>query len=212
MGRKWFFENLQSILLLVAIIFLIKFKKNLNKKKKLINIFIIFHIIGLIYYFGEEISWGQHFFNWTSPDFFKVYNNQNETNIHNISNIFDQLPRTLILLWCGLSIPIILLFNNFLKIDKNILELICPNKNLLYVSFILLIFVLPDFFIDKLDLHPGASGIINPFINSAYFYDIISLNFIRLSELHELIFSFYFFYYSFLSLRNLDKNNDKLKY
>ena len=129
MGRKWFFENLQSILLLVAIIFLIKFKKNLNKKKKLINIFIIFHIIGLIYYFGEEISWGQHFFNWTSPDFFKVYNNQNETNIHNISNIFDQLPRTLILLWCGLSIPIILLFNNFLKIDKNILELICPNKN-----------------------------------------------------------------------------------
>ena len=31
----------------------------------------------------------------------------------------------------------------------------------------------------------------------AKFYDLITFNFIRLSELHELIFAFYFFIYSY---------------
>ena len=39
-------------------------------------------------------------------------------NIHNISNIFDQLPRTLVLIWCALSIPILLIVNKFIQIKK----------------------------------------------------------------------------------------------
>ena len=205
--EKGFVESLQSIFLFSAIIILIKFLKNLKKKIRLINLFIQLHIIGLIYFFGEEISWGQHYFNWLTPDFFKIYNNQNETNIHNISNIFDQLPRTLTLIWCGLSVPIILILNNFLKINKNIYFLICPNKKLIFLSITLLFFVLPDLIIDKFNLHPERSNIIEPFFNSAYFYDIISFNFIRLSEMHELIFSFYFFYYSYLILKNLNQKS-----
>lgn len=33
---------------------------------------------------GEEVSWGQRFFNRESPDFFKAYNSQKETNLHNL--------------------------------------------------------------------------------------------------------------------------------
>ena len=198
-------ENLQSIFLFFAVILLFGFKKKIKNENTFINFFIILKIFALIYYLGEEISWGQHFLNWQTPEFFKIYNNQNETNIHNISNVFDQLPRTLVLLWCGLSVPLILILRNFLEIGDKKFVLVCPNIKLLYVSLILLLFVLPDFIIDKLDLHPGASDKIITFLNSSYFYDLISFNFIRLSELHELIFSFYFFFYAYLINKYFEK-------
>ena len=195
-------ENFQSFFLLASIILLLKINKSQSKENKIANLFFTLHIIGLIYYLGEEISWGQHFFNWGSPEFFNKYNHQNEINLHNISNLFDQLPRSLVLIWCGLSVPIMLLLNIFYKFDRKIFSLIYPGKKLIFVSVILLAFVLPDLIIDKFNLHPGPSPIIKPFFNSAYFYDIISFNFLRLSELHELIFSFYFFYYAYLVNKN----------
>ena len=36
--------------------------------------------------FGEEVSWGQNFFDWQSPGIFRDYNFQSETNIHNFFN------------------------------------------------------------------------------------------------------------------------------
>ena len=39
--------------------------------------------------FFEEISWGQHIFRWQTPSFFSNLNHQNETNIHNISSLFN---------------------------------------------------------------------------------------------------------------------------
>ena len=199
-------ENSQLLFLAISIFFLIKTKSKLNNKKSIINFFFLIQIIGLIYYLGEEISWGQHFFNWSSPEFFVSYNNQMETNIHNISNIFDQLPRTIVLLWCGLSVPIVLLLTKIdIKIDKKIFDVVCPSKKLLYISLILLFFTVPDLILDKLNWYPESSTIIKPFLNSSYFYQLISFNFIRLSELHELIFSFYFFYYSYCISKNRNK-------
>jgi hypothetical protein len=42
-------------------------------------------LFGLAFLFGagEEISWGQRLFNVESPEFFKQYNAQGETNLHN---------------------------------------------------------------------------------------------------------------------------------
>ena len=45
-------------------------------------------------------------------------------------------------------------------------------------------------------MHPGHVDEFGKEIPGNIFYDIITFNFIRLSELHELIFSFYFLYYS----------------
>jgi len=196
-----FVENLQSLFLFFSIIYLIKSRAKF-KDIKLINFFLVIKIIGLFYYFGEEISWGQHFFNWISPDWFILHNNQNETNIHNISNIFDQLPRTLVLIWCALSVPLILFINKISLIDKNIFKIFCPNKKLIFISLLLLFFVLPDLVIDKFDLHLGWIDEIGTPIENAYFYDMISFNFLKLSELHEFIFASYFLFYSWSFNRN----------
>ena len=85
-------EILQNILLIYAIYYFYKFFKkiNLTNESNIFSILICFYFIGLVYYFFEEISWGQHFLFWDTPQFFLNYNNQNETNIHNISNLFNE--------------------------------------------------------------------------------------------------------------------------
>mgnify|MGYP004003521081 FL=1 len=55
--------------------------------------------LACVYFAGEEISWGQWFFQWNTPEDFAQINDQNETNLHNISSWFDQKPRALVELW-----------------------------------------------------------------------------------------------------------------
>ena len=55
--------------------------------------------LGCFYFAGEELSWGQHFFGWGTPEYLEQINDQEETNIHNISSWFDQKPRLLLELW-----------------------------------------------------------------------------------------------------------------
>lgn len=46
---------------------------------------------------GEEISWGQHFFGWKTPEWLGAINKQNETNVHNIADrVLDQKPRAIV--------------------------------------------------------------------------------------------------------------------
>lgn len=54
---------------------------------------------GAFYMAGEEVSWGQWFFMWDTPDAFMQINDQHETNLHNTSSWMDQKPRLLLELW-----------------------------------------------------------------------------------------------------------------
>lgn len=49
-----------------------------------------------LYVAGEEISWGQHIFGWLTPESWGLYNDQNETNLHNVTAWLDQKPRHLL--------------------------------------------------------------------------------------------------------------------
>ncbi len=69
-------ELLQVFFLLFSIIFfiyIINFFKYL-KIKLLFRVLIYLYFLGLIYFFLEEISWGQHFFGWRSGAFFNEFN------------------------------------------------------------------------------------------------------------------------------------------
>ena len=58
--------------------------------------------LACIYFAGEEISWGQWLFHWQSPDWFVSNNEQQETNLHNMSSWLNQKPRALVELWITL--------------------------------------------------------------------------------------------------------------
>ena len=185
-------EILQNFFLLISIFYIFRFinYRKLNNRGIFSNILIILYFIGLIYYFFEEISWGQHIFFWNSPEFFLKFNNQQETNFHNISNLFNELPRTLLIIWCSFSF----LTFYFLDKDKKFLNLkyfIFPHKNLKRISLLLLFFVMPDLIVDKFNLHPGYPI---DWIVKIRFYeviDFITFNYVRLSELQELIIDYY---------------------
>ena len=101
-------EIFQSLLLFFTIIINIKIIRLIKKRKsyKFFIYLLYLYLVCIFYFFLEEISWGQHLFKWESNNFFLTHNNQGETNIHNISNLFDQLPRSLLVLWCGFSLII----------------------------------------------------------------------------------------------------------
>lgn len=52
--------------------------------------------LSCFYVMGEEISWGQHFLNWDTPEYWRNVNDQHETNLHNTSSWLDQKPRLLL--------------------------------------------------------------------------------------------------------------------
>jgi len=181
-------ESFQILFLFIAIIYFLKiliFK--IREKNNLFYFILFFYFTCLLYYFFEEISWGQHFFGWRSPNFFIEHNNQNETNFHNISNLLDQLPRSLLSVWCSLSFVIIVFFRKF-NSNENYHIFILPTKKLKYISFLLLIFILPDLILD-LFIQPDYKTTLK--INFTDIVIFFSFNFIRLSEYQELLFTFY---------------------
>jgi len=186
-------EIIQVLFLFFTIIVLLDIVKSIRKKnsdKKFCYILYLY-LLCVLYFFFEEISWGQHIFKWESNSFFLTNNNQGETNIHNISNLFDQLPRGFLLIWCAFPF-IIQKFIKLINLNEIYSKFIFPQKELKYLSFIVILFFLPDFIIDKTNLHPGH-GIDTIGINKSDIYDFISFQYIRLSEYQELIFTYYLF-------------------
>jgi hypothetical protein len=74
-----------------------------------IRIWMLLTTLGCVYFAGEELSWGQHIFGWGTPAYFEAVNDQEETNLHNISSWFDQKPRMLLEIWVlvgGVILPL----------------------------------------------------------------------------------------------------------
>jgi len=68
------------------------------------------HVLACVYFAGEELSWGQHVFGWSTPDGIAALNDQGETNLHNMSSWLDQKPRLLLELWVligGIVVPLV---------------------------------------------------------------------------------------------------------
>lgn len=66
--------------------------------------------LSCFYVAGEEISWGQHFLKWSTPEYWAHINDQGETNLHNTSSWLDQKPRLVLLIGVvtgGLVFPLL---------------------------------------------------------------------------------------------------------
>ena len=90
------------------------------------------YLMGCIYFLGEEISWGQHFFGWGTPDTWQAVNDQQETNLHNTSALFDQIPRAIITLGIligGLIIPLALRARGTALQTGSLPALVLPDMN-----------------------------------------------------------------------------------
>jgi hypothetical protein len=89
------------LVLIVAIAYGVRSLAALFSLDRLLFAWVLLGTLGCLYFAGEEASWGQWFFRWTTPEGWGQINDQGETNLHNISGygyLLDQLPRALLTL------------------------------------------------------------------------------------------------------------------
>ena len=78
--------------------------------------------------FGEETSWGQHFFGWQAIGIFQDYNFQGETNIH---NFFNPILGMVVYFICLLLLFSFLIFWGFKeKYNNFLMNLLSPHPSL----------------------------------------------------------------------------------
>ena len=63
------------------------------RRRPLVFTVTIIGALSCLYIAGEEMSWGQHFFHWNTPEYWAEVNRQEETNLHNTYAIFEKWPR-----------------------------------------------------------------------------------------------------------------------
>ena len=115
---------------------LIKNNKIILDKKKKISYSILFFALIIFFIFGEELSWGQHYFNIDPNSFFKNYNFQQEVNIHNFFNPLHKIFYLIFSLLLAVFCFSIWIFSHEKKPDYQII--LEPNKNLSVLVFLLL--------------------------------------------------------------------------
>ena len=215
-------ENLQLILLILAIIPIIYsiIKYNL-KKNKIFYYFLTVKFLGLSFVFFEETSWLQHFLSFKTPDLIENINYQKEFNLHNISRIFNEIPRSLVLIWCCFGSISYFLIKNYINEEVKIILL--PSNKILFISLVLILFTLPNLVVDKFNLldwynlHINYAGnefkherhlIFSPLIKEGFdLYQfmivLLSSNYFRFSEFQELIFYYYFYSHTLFFVHKL---------
>lgn len=92
-----YLEHSTFIMLLIAIVLFVwlLFRRH-NFPQRWLAIWILLLALGSVYFAGEEISWGQHFFQIPTPRWWSKINYRGETNLHNTFGVFDEFPRALL--------------------------------------------------------------------------------------------------------------------
>lgn len=115
-GEQGIIENYTFVILFVAVVLgMLAIVKMQLFQFPFFRFWLALLVLGCIYYAGEEISWGQHWFGWGTPDTWLDVNDQGETNLHNTSALLDQAPRMLLTIAAvvgGLLVPFIVLLRS----------------------------------------------------------------------------------------------------
>lgn len=140
-------ENVTVVFLLFAVVtgVLCLYRKpfpNVQYLKPWLAVF----TLGCFYFMGEEISWGQTYFKWGTPEAWQGINDQAETNLHNIGGLFDQFPRTMLSVGVGVGgilLPLLIRLNR-LRISKDgFWSWIIPPFKLLPLAVMVTVIALP---------------------------------------------------------------------
>ena len=106
--------ELQTVLfcLVASLLAFLTFFLRRNATVRPMPFFLVLAALAALFFGGEEASWGQHYFGWKTPDSISKVNAQDETNLHNISNAFNNVPRQIMRISCivgGLILPLVLI-------------------------------------------------------------------------------------------------------
>jgi hypothetical protein len=141
-----YFESITVILYLVSafIVFVKIFK--VDKRNLFLVLWMSLFALFCIFIAGEEISWGQNYLNFDTPDLLKEANYQGESGIHNVNipgldPYFINDVARMLAAFCGIIIPSVLWFSVFLRKTFHFLKIVPPSA--LSVLYFVLAFCIP---------------------------------------------------------------------
>jgi hypothetical protein len=122
-GEAGIIENMTVLFLVLAIGFCIASLSRANRLQLsgFLKAWLFILIMGAAYFALEEISYGQHMFGWGTAETWKELNDQDETNLHNVHSLFDQVPRALLslgILIGGIIMPLYRRFRD-IRLDES---------------------------------------------------------------------------------------------
>ncbi len=97
--------------------------------------------LACFYIAGEEMSWGQWFFHWNTPEYWSEINRQDETNLHNTSYFLNQFPQTLLeisVVIGGLILPLSAAARRL--VSAPIIEILTPSVAIVPVALMAVFF------------------------------------------------------------------------
>jgi hypothetical protein len=149
-------ELVQFIIMLIALAIAIRLLfKPFVRKRPFLFAFTIISALSCLYIAGEEMSWGQHFFHWNTPEYWALVNRQGETNLHNTYAIFEKWPRAILEIGVflgGILVPLAAAFDA--RVRANRLSLFLPAAALVPTAIAVFVFKYLDIAQQKGLLHP----------------------------------------------------------
>ncbi len=122
-GEAGIVENTTVLFLVAAIGFSISGISIANRLRlaSLLKVWLFIMILGSAYFALEEISYGQHMFGWGTAESWKELNDQDETNLHNVHAMFDQVPRAVLTLGILIGGVLLPLYRHFrdIRLDQS---------------------------------------------------------------------------------------------
>lgn len=95
--------------------------------------------LSTLYICLEEASYGQQFFRWSTPEYWQHLNDQQETNLHNISHWLDQKPRQILTIGIivgGIIIPVLRNWKSAWLPEK--FKIVYPEDAVFWTAFIVI--------------------------------------------------------------------------
>lgn len=181
--RTGIFETVTGALALsAAVVGFAAFLSTRGRCEWRVRAWLLAYALAIFYFAGEDLNWGQYYIGWTPSDYFIANNKEQETNLHNMSPLFNQLPRAIVEVWLLVACILVPLGWQWPRrvLSRLVPNWLWPDQRLVCVAVLALLLKVP-----KLLERQGL-------IDTEVLYGI------RTSELQELMFAYAFLLYALL--------------
>lgn len=196
LSETGFIEILGEAVMLPAIFFAVLCGKMFFKAKLPVAGSLLFvYALGCVFILGEELSWGQHIFQWQTPEFFMENNKSKETNLHNISGFHRGTFKWILvggMAFGGIILPLITMAmkKNFRPIVHWFIWML-PTRVCMPIAILIAVGHISIKYLRKTGM-----------VETSTFWDI------RAPEVTELHLAFFFFFYVYSMYIRMKQTDD----
>jgi len=137
-GEDKIAETLQVIGWTISLVLTIAIsRRNHTAGDRVVAVLYLILAGAIIFMIGEEISWGQRIFGWTTPETYAEINKQHETNLHNIYGVGSTLKWLHMLVGAyGTFLPLLMFFTIKQGELRRFLSKLVPHHTLIPFFFL----------------------------------------------------------------------------